>query len=31
MYYKTADLLRVWCKNLKERVKLSAVEEHKAV
>ena len=31
MYCKSDNLLRVWYKNLKERVKLSVVEEYKAV
>ena len=31
MYYKPHDLLRVWYKNLKERVKPNALQEYKAV
>ena len=31
MYYKPNDSLRVWYKNLRERVKPNALQEHKAV
>ena len=31
MYCKLDDLLRVWYKNLSERVKLSVLEKHQAV
>ena len=31
IYYNLDDLLRVWYKNFKERVKLSVMKEHKAI
>ena len=31
MYYKPDDSLRVWYKNLRERVKPNALQKHKAV
>ena len=31
MYNKLDDLLRVWYKNLSERVKLNVLKEHQAV
>ena len=31
MCYKLNDLLRVWYKNLSERVKLNILEKHQAV
>ena len=31
MYYKSDDLLRVWYKNLSEKVKLNVLKKHQAV